>query len=161
MDNLAPDTGKGSVLIVNDMPHFAPYLQFITNIIQIHFEHVKLGRPDYYISDTMDRADFDEFYNYLYELPAGAPVEINERYGRVLYASLVVVSRLLICEYGEEVCGRLIRNLPAQHRWSKFEHFRNDLLRHNSQLLLDLDGKVASEIAGLEQVKKKLEQVTV
>jgi hypothetical protein len=154
-------TDNKNVLTVRDMPHFAPYLQFIVNILQIHFEHVKLGHPDHGISGTMVKQDFDELYDYLYQLAPDQPVEIMEKDARVLYACLVVVSRLMLCEYGEEVCGRLIRHLPSQHRWHQYEVFRNDLLRHNTQLLLDMDTNMLAAIRGLDLVKEKLEAVTI
>ena len=98
MNRTLSDGDNRHVLTVRDMPHFAPYLQFLVNIIQIHHEHVKLGGPDYGISDTMVKPDLDVLDKYLNSLQAGASVEIREKDARVLYASIVVVSRLLLCD---------------------------------------------------------------
>ena len=160
MNEISGGGGNRHVFTVRDMPHFAPYLQFLVNIIQIHHEHVKLGAPDYGISDTIEKTDLDELDKYLNSLQVGATVEIREKDARVLYAAIVVVSRLLLCDYGEELCQRLIGHLPPQHRWFKFENFRNDLLHHNTQMLLDMDSNMAHLIDGLDYVKQKLSLVS-
>lgn len=149
------------VFTVRDMPHFAPYLQFLVNIIQIHFARTENGGQDYFISGAIDRSELDGLYHYLNKLKPGETIVIKERDARVLYASFVVVSRMLICDYGEEICHRLIARLPTQHPWAKYEAFRNTLLRHNAQMLLDMDTNMAAGISGLEQVKKKLELVSL
>jgi hypothetical protein len=150
-----------NVLTVSNMPHYAPYLQFLVSIIQIHFEQVKQGFPDYKVTEAFIKDDLDSLYEYLLKLETGAPVEIKENDARVLYASFVIVSRLLLCEYGEEICQRLIKNLPIHHRWFKFENFRNDLLRHNAQMLMDMDANMSGLISGLDAVKAKLEVVSL
>ncbi len=152
---------KTQLLLKKDQPHFAPYLQFLTNIIQIHLEYVKQGGPDYGISDAINKEEFQAFYNYLYSLEPGDPVEINEQQGPALYATTVTISRLLLCEYGERICSRLISKLPQEHRWSRFEAFRNDLLKHNTQLLLDLDQLQLEEKGALVALKERLERITL
>jgi hypothetical protein len=149
------------VFTVRDMPHFAPYLQFLVNIIQIHFEHVKLGGEDYEISEAIDKQELDSLYKYLYGLQPGSIVEIDEAEARVLYAAFVIVSRLIICEYGEEICGRLIRNLPPKHRWHNFENFRADLLHHNTQMLMDMEQNMIDKIPYLDEVKERVAAVTL
>ena len=161
MNAVLSEENNEHVFTVRDMPHFAPYLQFLVNIIHIHFEHVKLGAPDYGISATMNKDDLDVLYKYLHTLEPGSAVEIRERDARVLYAGFVVVSRLLLCDYGEEICNRLIGHLPPQHRWAKFEQFRNDLLHHNTQMLLDMDTNMSHMIGGLDIVKERPSQVSI
>ena len=155
------DVRNPEVFTVREMPHFAPYLQFLVNILQIHFEHVKAGGADYGISETMDRADLEALYNYLHRLEPGAPVQIKQKDARVLYACFVVVSRLLICDYGESICNRLIRNLSPRHPWSQYEVFRNTLLRRNAQMLMDMDNNMREQIPGLEEIKRRLETVSL
>lgn len=161
MNAIPPEAENRHVFTVRDMPHFAPYLQFLVNIIQIHNEHVKLGAADHGISLTMDKEDLDVLYKYLHNLQPGDAVDVTEKDARVLYASFVVVSRLLLCDYGEEICKRLIGHLPPQHRWANFERFRNDLLHHNTQMLLDMDGNMSHLIRGLDEVKQRLAEVTI
>lgn len=159
MGRVKQQTGGRMVFSVKDMPHYAPYLQFLLNILQIHFAHVEAGGPDYGISDAVDRQELEKLYNYLYQLREGEPVDIRESDARVLYATFVIVSRLLICDYGERVCQRLIQNLASGHRWHEFEIFRNDLLRHNTQMLLDMDQNMDHLIRGLDTVKARLELI--
>ena len=149
------------VFTVREMPHFAPYLQFLVNIIKIHFELVKAGGSDYGISDTMNRADLEKLYVYLHEIEPGAPVRIGQKDARVLYACFVIVSRLMLCDYGEAICSRLIRNLDTRHPWSEFEVFRNTLLRHNAQMLMDMDNSTRMQIPGLEEIKSRLEAISL
>jgi hypothetical protein len=150
-----------NVLVVRDMPHFAPYLQFLANIVQIHFERVKLGGDDFGISAAINREELNVLHSYLMRLKPGATIEIKAREAKVLYASLVVVSRLLLCDYGEEICLRLTKNLAPQHPWSNYETFRNTLLRHNSQMLLDMDQHLQQELNDLESLKQKLEAISL
>jgi len=49
-----------NVIVVRDMPHFAPYLQFVANIVQIHFERVKLGGDDFGISIAISREELNK-----------------------------------------------------------------------------------------------------
>lgn len=155
------ESGNDVVFTVRDMPHFAPYLQFVVSIIQIHFEHVKAGGDDYFISGAIERDDLQTLYKYLYSLKPGEAVVIRENDARVLYASFVIVSRMLICDYGEEICNRLTGRLPSQHPWSQYEVFRNTLLKHNAQMLMDMDNNMASMIGGLKDVKKRLASVNL
>ncbi|HTM65120.1 MAG TPA: hypothetical protein VL093_02290 [Flavipsychrobacter sp.] len=157
----AGKTSEKNVLVVRDMPHFAPYLQFLTNIIQIHFEKVKLGGNDYRISAAITPEQLGVLHNYLMLLLPGAPIEIKAREVTVLYAVLVVVSRLLLSDYGEEICLRLTRNLSPQHPWSHYDTFRNTLLRHNSQMLLDMDQRLLADINGLDELKQKLKAISL
>lgn len=150
-----------NVLTVRDVPHFAPYLQFLVNFVQIHFEYARQGNNDYKVSNAISAEHLDEFSSYLYKLKPDDAVEIGEKYARVVYGCLVVVSRMLICEYGEVIAGRLTSKLPAGHRWQNFEHFRNDLLRHNTQMLMDMDTNMHHLIGGIEDVKKRLNEVTL
>ena len=150
-----------NVFVVRDMPHFAPYLQFVANIVQIHFERVKLGGDDFGISIAINRQQLDLLQAYLVRLQPGAAIEIKEQEAQVLYASLVVVSRLLLCDYGEEICLRLTRNLSPQHPWSNYETFRNTLLRHNSQMLLDMDQHLQQDLKDLNEMKQKLEAISL
>ena len=149
------------VFTVRDMPHYAAYLQFLINIIQIHFEHVKLGAADHRISEAINPSDLEVLSTYLLSLQPGDSVDIKEKDARVLYASFVIVSRLLLTDYGEEIASRLISRLPVQHRWHQFEFFRNDILKHNTQMLLDMDANMNGEIRGLDKVKTSLALVTV
>ena len=96
------------VFTVRDMPHYAAYLQFLINIIQIHFEHVKLGAADHRISEAINPADLEVLCTYLLSLQPGDSVDIKEKDARVLYASFVIVSRLLLTDYGEEIASRLM-----------------------------------------------------
>jgi hypothetical protein len=150
-----------NVIVVRDMPHFAPYLQFVANIVQIHFERVKLGGDDFGISIAISREELNMLHSYLLRLQPGAAIEIKEQEAKVLYASLVVVSRLLLCDYGEEICQRLTRNLPPQHPWSHYETFRNTLLHHNSQMLLDMDQRLQQNLKDLNELKQKLEAISL
>lgn len=161
MHTTTENTKNDHVFTVRDLPHFAPYLQFLVNIIQIHHERVKNGANDFGISKTINQNDLDVLYQYLHTLQPGAAVVINEAGARVLYASFVIVSRLLLCDYGEEICNRLIKNLPEQHRWHKFENFRNDLLHHNTQMLLDMDNNMSEMISGLSVLKQQLQEVSL
>jgi len=153
--------GNKNVFVVRDIPHFAPYLQFLVNILQIHFEHVRMGEDDHNISAAINRNDLELLYSYLRKLEPGAAVEIGERDACVLYAGFVIVSRLILCDYGETICRKLIENFPPQHPFSRFENFRNILLHHNSQMLLDMDTNMQHLIGGLDIVKQKLEAVTL
>ena len=153
------EVARRNVFVVRDMPHFAPYLQFLVNVIQIHFEHVTLGGYDYHISGAINREDLEILYKYLHQLEPGAAVEIKENDARVLYASFVIVSRLMLCDYGEEICKRLIQNLPSAHPWSNYEVFRNTILRHNAQMLMDMDNNMTLSISGLGTIKQQLELI--
>ncbi len=155
------DFSDDHVFTVRDMPHFAPYLQFLVNIIQIHFENVKHGYPDYNVSGAINKKDLNILDQYLSELQPGAHVVIKENAAKVLYASFAVVSRLLICDYGEKICNRLIRNLPQQHRWHQFEAFRNDLLHHNTQMLIDMDQNMSYLISGFDRMKQQLDKISL
>ena len=157
----AEKASERNVLVVRDMPHFAPYLQFVANIVQIHFERVKLGGNDFGISIAINREELNVLHAYLMRLQPGAAVEIKEQEAKMLYATLVVVSRLLLCDYGEEICRRLTRNLPQQHPWSHYETFRNTLLHHNSQMLLDIDEQFRQELKNLNELKQKLEAISL
>lgn len=158
---MAREMGDENVLVVKDVPHFAPYLQFLVNIIQIHFEHVRQGNPDYNIAQAISVDDLNSLSAYLNRLQDGEPVQISQRFGRLLYATGVVISRMLISDYGEEICGRLISRLPSRHRWHRFEDFRTDMLRHNAQLLMDIDSGMSTPVDGLAAVRKQLNEVTV
>ncbi|RYZ55364.1 MAG: hypothetical protein EOP49_02975 [Sphingobacteriales bacterium] len=89
------------------------------------------------------------------------PIETDDEDIRYIYAGYMLSSRLLLTEWGESISEMILKQLPEGHDMKEFENFRGHMLRSNAHLIKDAEEKLADEVEGFAEWKKKLEDLVL